>query len=259
MIARSDTAAPVAAHRDQSHPDSDITPVSPPRPRRLLVEDVMSRDVVTVAPTATFHQMIGLMRRHEVSALPVVDDNGTLLGIVSEADLLAKESPPPPRRRWVPEGSQAGARRRKAGGSVAADVLSAPAISIGPRASLPAAARLLEHHRIKRVVVLDGDDQMVGIVSRRDLLAGFNRSDTDIRSDVIEGVIPRWLMIDPAGLKVEVHGGVVRIEGTVDLRSDADILAHLVRGLDGVVDVDSAVTYRLNDRDVALSRELHID
>jgi predicted transcriptional regulator len=142
---------------------------------------------------------------------------------------------------------------------VAADVLSAPAISIGPRTSLAAAARLLEHHRIKRVVVLDGDDQMVGIVSRRDLLAGFNRSDAEIRSDVIEGVIPRWLMIDPAGLTVEVHGGVVRIEGTVDLRSDADILAHLVRGLDGVVDVDSAVKYRLNDRDVALSRELHLD
>jgi CBS domain-containing protein len=204
MTARSDTAAAVAAHRDQSHRESDITPVSPPRPRRLLVEDVMSRDVVTVAPTATFHQMIGLMRRREVSALPVIDDDGTLLGIVSEADLL-------------------------------------------------------EHHRIKRVVVLDGDDQMVGIVSRRDLLAGFNRSDADIRADVIEGVIPRWLMIDPSGLEVEVHGGVVRIEGTVDLRSDADILAHLVRGLDGVVDVDSAVKYGLDDRDVALSRELRTD
>jgi osmotically-inducible protein OsmY len=71
-------------------------------------------------------------------------------------------------------------------------------------------------------------------------------------------VIPRWLWIDPAGVTVEVHGGVVRLGGVVDLRSDANILAHLVRGLDGVVDVDSSVHYRLNDRSPALSRELHV-
>jgi CBS domain-containing protein len=259
MTVRSKPASEAAVHRDDGRRQTPVSPVPALRPRRLLVADVMSRDVVTVAPTATFHRMIGLMRRHAVSALPVVGDNGTLLGIVSEADLLPKESPPPPRRRWVPEGAQSAARRRRAGGAAAADVMSTPAISIDPRASLAAAVRLLEQHRIKRLVVLDGDHEMVGIVSRRDLLAGFSRSDAEIRSDVIEGVIPRWLMIDPAGLSVEVHGGVVRIEGTVDLRSDADILAHLVRGLDGVVDVESTVNYRRNDRDLALSRELHVE
>jgi CBS domain-containing protein len=243
-------------HRVGGHsPDSQVSTL---RPRRLTVEDVMSRGVVTVAPTATFHQMIGLMRKHAVSALPVVDHHGALLGIVSEADLLPKESPPPPRRRWLPEGSESTERRQKADGVAACDVMSAPAISIGPRASLAAAVRVLEHHRIKRLVVLDGEDRLVGIVSRRDLLAAFSRSDAEIRCDVVEGVIPRWLMIDPAGIRVEVHGGVVRLEGIVDLRSDSEILTHLVRGLDGVVDVDSTVNYRWNDRDPAPSRELHI-
>jgi CBS domain-containing protein len=228
------------------------------RPRRLTVEDVMSRDVVTVAPTATFHQMIGLMRKHEVSALPVVGDNGALLGVVSEADLLPKENPPPPRRRWLPEGGQSTERRHKASGASAREVMSTPAISIGRRAVLAAAVRVLEQHGIKRLVVLDRDDQLVGIVSRRDLLAAFSRSDAEIRRDVTEGVIPRWLMIVPAGIRVEVHGGVVRLEGVVDRRSDADILTHLVSGLDGVVDVDSTVNYRWNDRDLALSRELHV-
>jgi CBS domain-containing protein len=232
--------------------------VSRLRPHRLTVEDVMSRGVVTVAPTATFHQMIGLMRKHAVGALPVVGHNGALLGIVSEADLLPKESPPPPRRRWLPEGSDSAQRRQKAGGVAACDVMSAPAISIGARASLAAAVRVLEHQRIKRLVVLDGEDQLVGIVSRRDLLAAFSRSDAEIRCDIVEGVIPRWLMIDPAGIRVEVRGGVVRLEGIVDLRSDSVILTHLVRGLDGVVDVDSTVNYRWNDRDPAPSRELHI-
>jgi CBS domain-containing protein len=241
----------VGGHSPDSH-------VSTLRPRRLTVEDVMSRGVVTVAPTATFHQMIGLMRKHAVSALPVVGHHGALLGIVSEADLLPKESPPPPRRRWLPEGSESTERRQKADGVAACDVMSAPAISIGPRASLAAAVRVLELHRIKRLVVLDGEDRLVGIVSRRDLLAAFSRSDAEIRCDVVEGVMPRWLMIDPAGIRVEVHGGVVRLEGIVDLRSDSEILTHLVRGLDGVVDVDSTVTYRWNDRDPAPSRELHI-
>jgi CBS-domain-containing membrane protein len=219
----------------------------------------MTRDVVTVAPAATFHQMTGLMRRHGISALPVVGEQGALLGIVSEADLLLKETPPPPRRWWVPEGSRSAARRRTAGGVDAADVMTTPAISVGSRASLVVAVRLLQKHQIKRLVVLDADNQMVGIVSGRDLLAGFSRSDAEIRADVIEGVIPRWLLVDPAGVRVEVHGGVVRLEGTVDRRSDAEVLAHLVRGLDGVVEVDSAVDYGWDDRDLAPSRELHIN
>jgi CBS domain-containing protein len=218
----------------------------------------MTRDVVTVAPTATFHQMTGLMRRHGISALPVVGEQGALLGIVSEADLLLKETPPSPRHWWVPEGGRSAARRRKADGVDAADVMTTPVVAVGSRAWLLVAARLLQKYQIKRLVVLDADNQMVGIVSRRDLLAGFSRSDAEIRADVIEGVIPRWLLVDPTTVRVEVHGGVVRLEGTVDRRSDVEVLAHLVRGLDGVVDVNSAVDYGWDDRDVAPSRELHI-
>jgi CBS domain-containing protein len=255
MTTRSNAAGGEAVRRKEA----DAGPVTAGRPRRLTVEDVMTRDVVTVAPTATFHQMIGLMRRRSVSALPVVGEHGALLGIVSEADMLLKETPPPPRRRFVPEGGGSATRRRKAGGVVAADLMTAPVISVDSRASLVVAVRLLQKHQIKRLVVLDADDQLVGVVSRRDLLAGFNRSDAEIRADIMEGVIPRWLLVDPAGIRVEVHGGVVRLEGIVDRRSDAEVLGHLVCGLDGVVEVDSAVDYRWDDRDVALSRELHID
>lgn len=259
MTARSDTPAAVNAQRDKSHRGSKVAPVSPPRPHRLTVEDVMTGDVLTVSPSATFHQMIGVMHRRGISALPVVSTSGDLLGIVSEADLLLKETPPPKRRSWVPEGERSATRRRKAEGVTAADVMSAPALSVGARASLAAAARLLQKHQVKRLLVLDSNDQLAGIVSRRDLLAGFNRSDAEIRSDVIDGVIRRWLMTDPTEVRVEVDGGVVRLEGSVDRRSDAEILVHLVRGLDGVVEVESAVDYRWDDRDVSLSRELHTD
>ena len=258
MTVQSPAARATSADRNVDRRHVPAIRVPMPRPRRLLVGDVMTRDVVAVTPAASFHVMAGLMRRTGVSALPVVDENGELLGIVSEADLLPKENPNPPRRRWVPESGESTDRRRKAGGMVAADVMTSPVTSIGPRASLAAAARLLEHHRIKRLAVLDGDGRMVGIVSRSDLLAAFSRSDDEIRLDVVEGVIPRWLMVEPMSLLVAVRDGVVRIEGVVERRSEADILTHLVRGLDGVVDVDNAVSYRWNDRNVALSRELHI-
>lgn len=258
MTGRSNTAHGVTPPRDKSRRQDDAADVVV-RPHRLLVEDVMTRDVVTIAPTASFHEMIGLMRQRGISALPVVDEEGNLRGIVSEADLLLKEVPPQPRRRWAPESSGSAARRRKSDGASAAEVMTAPVISVGSRASLVVAVRLIQKHEIKRLVVLDADNEMVGIVSRRDLLAGFNRSDAEIRADVIDGVIPRWLLADPSGIRVEVDGGVVRLEGTVGRRSDAEVLAHLVRGLDGVVEVESTVAYTWDDRDVALSRELRIN
>jgi CBS domain-containing protein len=224
------------------------TPHAALRPRRLRVADVMSRDVVTVSPTATVREIAGLMRRHAVSALPVVADGGALRGIVSEADLLIKEDPPSPRRGWLPERAEVAQRRRRAAGVSAAEVMSAPAASIEPEATLGAAARCLGTRRVRRLVVVDADEHVVGIVSRRDLLAAFTRPDDEIRRDIVEGVLPRWLTtIDPAEVTVGVHDGMVRIEGTVDRRSDAEMLTHLVSGLDGVVDLDNSVDYRWND------------
>ena len=125
--------------------------------------------------------------------------------------------------------------------------------------SLASAIRLVQYHRIKRLVALDAENRLVGIVSRRDLLAGFSRSDAEIRADVIEDLIPRSLAVDPAAIRVDVHGGVVRLEGTVRRRSDAEVLVHLVRGVDGVVEVESAVEYRSDDRHAAVSREPHVN
>jgi CBS domain-containing protein len=228
------------------------------RPHRLTVEGVMSRDVATVPPTATFHEMVGVMDQRGVSALPVIGVHGEILGIVSEADLIPKESPASPRRRWLPEGADAVAWRHRAAGSTAADVMSTPVVSITAEASVALAVRKLHEHGIKRLVVLGADHRMVGMVSRRDLLTGFRRSDEDLRADVVDGVIPHWLLADPAHVHVEVLGGVVRLEGTVERRSDADILPHLVRGLDGVVDVVSFLEYGLDDRHLSASRELRI-
>lgn len=242
----------------QVPPDGVVTRAPTHRPHRLSVDDVMTRDVVTVPPSATFHQMIGLMTARGVSALPVVDQGGELLGIVSEADLLLKESPPPLRRQWLPESSRAAGVRRKSDAVDASGVMTTQVVSIPSGAPVVAAVRLLCEHQLKRLVVLGVDGRMVGIVSRRDLLAGFSRSDDEIRADIVDGVIPRWLLVDPVHVQVEVCGGVVRLEGTVERRSDAELLPHLVRGLDGVVDVESALEYGLDDRNLSPAREQHV-
>lgn len=239
-------------------PDADVDGHDV-RPHRLTVGDVMTREVIRVTPGATFHEMIELMNHHGISALPVVADGGALLGVVSEADLLFKQDPPSPKHRWTPESERSATRRRKSEGVVATGVMSTPALTIGPRASLVSAIRLLHRHHVKRLVVVGHDEQIIGMVSRRDLLAGFARTDDEIRADIIHGVIPCWVLVDPEQVTVEVEGGVVTLTGTVDRRTDADVLAHLVRGLDGVVDVHSTVGYRWDDRDPGLARELHVN
>lgn len=225
------------------------------RPHRMVVEDVMSRVVISVGPSATFHDMVGLMTEHGISALPVVADE-RLVGIVSEADLLLKESPQARHRPWMPESSGSATRRRKSHGATAGEIMTSPVLTVTARTALGATARLLQKHQVKRLVVVDANDSLVGIVSRRDLLAPFARTDTDIEADVLEGVFGRWMLVDPTRLRVHVAGGVVHVGGEVDRRSEAEILVHLVLGLDGVVDVVSTVEFRWDDRDVALSREL---
>ena len=258
MASLADSGAGMAVHRSQPHTEDVATRAATHRPHRLSVDDVMTRDVVTVPPTATFHEMVGLMAVRGISALPVVDQGGDLVGIVSEADLLLKESAPPPRRQWLREGSRSADLRRKADAVDAAGVMTTPVVSVRSGAPVVAAVRLLREHQVKRLVVLGVDNRMVGIVSRHDLLAGFSRSDDEIRADIVDGVIPRWLLVDPVHVRVAVRGGVVRLEGTVERRSDAEVLPHLVRGLDGVVDVESALDYVLDDRNLSPSREHRI-
>lgn len=258
MTTLKDAGAGVAL-RPRSDPGTPAAiSAAPHRPHRLTVDDVMSRDVVTVPPTATFHDMAGLMTERGVSALPVVDPCGELLGIVSEADMLHKQTTSRPWRLWFPERRGAVELQGRDHAVDAASVMTTPVVSVRSGAAVAVAIRLLHRHHIKRLVVLGPDHRMVGIVSRHDLLAGFNRSDEEIHTDIVDGVIPRWLLVDPSAVDVEVRGGVVRLSGTVERRSDAEVLPHLVRGLDGVVDVESALDHRFDDRHTAPSGEQRV-
>jgi CBS domain-containing protein len=215
------------------------------RPRS--VGDVMTREVVSIGPQATYTEIRAAMLKHDVGGLPVVGADGALLGMVTEADLIAKEAfraaHPGRPRRLLP-------RRRggdtpwvvKAQGRVAADLMTAEVDTVGPDADLDAVARLMLQRRHKRFPVLAAG-RLVGIIARHDLLGPFERTDSELTVDV-ETTLAADDM--PAQLDVlfEVEAGVVRIWGSTRVPGDIAPVIGAVARIPGVVAVDSQLFAR---------------
>jgi CBS-domain-containing membrane protein len=220
----------------------------------------MTQDVVTVDERASFKEVAKLLTEHRVSALPVLDGEGRVVGIVSEADLLLKEEFPegPPEARLL-QGRRRRETRAKVAGDTVAEVMTSPAVTIGPDASVPEAARLLHRHGVKRLPVVDPAGPLLGIVSRGDLLKVFLRSDADIAREVRQQVLVRSMWMEPDIVRVEVRDGVVTLTGRLERSSLIPILVGFVRGLDGVVDVIDQLTFELEDRTITVPSDLLFD
>lgn len=212
------------------------------------VERVMTKGVVTVGPEAGFKECADLMRVHGVSALPVLDASGQVLGVLSESDLLAKEEAKDSKPRLLD--MVYGRRRRAAAGRVARDLMSSPPITVKPSATVAQAASLMHSKRVKRLPVVDDYGWLVGIVSRADLLRTFLRSDEAIRREVVEQVLHERFVIDPRTVDVSVRDGLVRIRGQVETRSLAHIIEREIAAVEGTVGVDSTLSFRFDDTGV---------
>jgi CBS-domain-containing membrane protein len=212
------------------------------------IRNVMTREVVTVDEQAPFTEMVRLMAVHKVSALPVLDAGGRVVGVVSEADLLHKEEyqDEPDGAHWL-ERRRERAARAKAAGRRAVEVMSSPAITIDPDATVPMAARLLARHGIKRLPVVDDLGRLIGIVSRPDLLRLFLRDDEAIQREILDEVLLRALWIEPATVLVKVEDGVVTLTGHLERKSLVPMAIHLTRTVPGVVDVVSQLTFEVDD------------
>jgi CBS domain-containing protein len=227
---------------------------------RHRVRDVMTCDVVTVDEDTPFKEITQLLADCRISAVPVLDSDGRVVGVVSEADLLRKEEyPEGPPGGWRFEGRRRRATRAKATGDTAVELMTAPAITVAPDASLAEAARLLHRHQIKRLPVLDPAGPLVGIVSRADLLKVFLRSDDQIAREVRQDVLRRALWVDPDTIDVEVGDGVVTLTGQLERRSLIPITVSLVHGLAGVVDVVDRLGFEFDDRTITVPSDPLID
>jgi CBS domain-containing protein len=209
------------------------------------VKDVMTSTVVAVKETAGFKHIVSVMRRRGVSAFPVLDAGDRVVGVISEADLLLKEVGPEPFTGPAKSVLATGRRgeRAKAAGLTAAELMSKPAVTIGPDATVSQAAKLMYARRVKRLPVVGDDGRLVGIVSRVDVLSVFDRPDDEIRAEVMKNVIGKDLAFDPDAFGVTVKSGIVTITGRVARHAVAAGLIDAIRYVEGVVDVRDRLSY----------------
>jgi CBS-domain-containing membrane protein len=205
------------------------------------VRDVMTTQVVTVDRITTYKEIARLLAEHQISAVPVLAMGRRVVGVVSEADLLAAEDQTARRARTRKVGRMPWPRRSAAPhpGHTAEKLMSAPAITINPDAPLPRAAATMHNHQIKRLPVVDPSGKLIGIVSRRDLLSVFLRPDAQIAEEVRE-LLAEILFADPAAIKVVVHRGVVILSGQPGPQDHHDLIPVAIRliwDIDGVIDV----------------------
>ncbi|WP_405539736.1 CBS domain-containing protein [Streptomyces sp. NBC_00075] len=213
-----------------------------------LVSDVMTRTVVALRTGAAFKDIARTMRRWKVSALPVLDGDRRVVGVVSEADLLPKEM----FRDGDPD-RYARSRGRsdlaKADAVAAADLMTAPAVTVHADATVARAARIMARHNLKRLPVVDDEGVLQGIVSRTDLLKVFLRQDAEIADEVRREVVAHFRTASGDPVRVAVRDGVVTLTGRVRDTSLVPVLTRLVRAVEGVVDVDCALSGPLRDPD----------
>lgn len=217
--------------------------------RTWTVRDVMSEDVLTATVDTPFKILVEQLLLGGVSGLPVLDE-GRVVGLVSEADLVVREEQGPGSAvlRWARHLSRLAAERDsvalerelaeldKAVGRTAGDLMTSPAITIGPDASLAAAAGQMRRYDLKRLPVVDAAGRLVGIVSRADLLKVFLRTDGAIQQaarDVLDIVLA-----EPEAVTVSVIEGIVTLDGEVEAQPEAEAAVMRIEALPGVVGVE---------------------
>ena len=214
----------------------------------MNVEHLMTTDVVTVPPQASLKEVATVLSDRRISGLPVVDENGRVAGVVSEADILRKEIGLAAGRGgaldWLLGDGNGTAG--KAAARTAGEAMSSPAITIEPGRPVAEAARLMLERGVNRLPVVLGGE-LVGIVARADLVRAFRRSDEEIEREILDDVLVHTLWIDPGRLEVSVRDGEVALAGELRTRTEVELVVAYVGRVPGVVDVRSGLRWAVDD------------
>ncbi|GII95510.1 CBS domain-containing protein [Sinosporangium siamense] len=220
---------------------------------RTKVEHVMTRDVVHVSRGTLFKDVAETLIEHGISSVPVLDGEGRVVGVISEADLMRKaefkqqyygdDYRPALRARFRHLVDHEGGTHTKSRGETAGDLMTTPAVVTTQDISVVSAARVMDKHGVKRLPVINADGRLIGIVSRRDLIKVFLRDDESIKADVIRELPPRAV----AEIDVAVEDGVVTLAGETETSSEAIFAVRQAQNVDGVVALRDTLTYRVDD------------
>ncbi|MCJ1676964.1 CBS domain-containing protein [Streptomyces sp. APSN-46.1] len=198
---------------------------------RYTVSDVMSHTAVAIGREATYKEIVELMHQWNVSAVPVLEGEGRVVGVVSEADLLPKEE----FRQADPLLPDQMEEAAKAGGVLAEELMSSPAVTVHPDATLAEAARIMARKHVKRLPVVNEIGMLEGVVSRSDLLKVFLRPDEEIEEEIRGAVLAE--LAPAVHLEASVQDGVVTLRGSLGDRALVPLMARAIRAVEGVVDV----------------------
>jgi CBS domain-containing protein len=217
----------------------------------MKIKELMTETVFTVDPEKPLKDVARILVENRISGVPVCNDRGDVIGVVSEGDILYKEHDPREEHSggplgWMIDGSPNYAGYVKAKALTAGKAMTSPAITISPDATVAQAARIMCERGVNRLPVVKGGS-LVGIVTRADLVRAFVRTDAEIEQEVRGDVLRRTMWIDEAKVTVGVESGWVELGGQLHARSDVELLTRLARRVPGVVAVDSRVRWRVDD------------
>lgn len=211
--------------------------------RHRTVEDVMTTAVVTVDRLTPYKEIACLLAEHRISSLPVLADGWQVIGMVSETELLAARDNAARRGRAV---TRPGLRGSRPATLTAGELMIAPPVTIRPDATISAATRAMTAHHVTSLPVTGAGRELIGIVSRHDLLSVFLRPDADILREV-RHLVGETPFRNPADVTVTVRHGVVILAGFIRLEPGQrhDLIRAAIRSIcdvDGVVDVVNKTT-----------------
>lgn len=220
----------------------------------MQVRDVMSSAVLSADAAMRLQDLAALLAEHQISGVPVVDETGAVIGVVSEGDLLMKQLGGARRDRGLfhsvfrPLLSGDELRRRAA--TSVREAMTSPAITIEADRPIHEAAAIMVERSINRLPVIE-DGHLVGILTRADLVHAYLQRDEDVLRAVRRRVLGDAMWLEPDDYNVEVSDGVVTIAGTVDRRTTATIIGKLIGVVDGVERVDNQLDWEWDDTNIA--------
>lgn len=210
----------------------------------MRVEELMTKAVISIGPETTLRQVAGLLARERISGVPVVDADGYVVGVISEADILRRERGPSPGRLDFFHRLGGDVEAERLAARTAGEAMTSPAVTIRPEQSVWEAAARLVDRRLKRLPVVDDEGCLVGIVSRGDLVRAFARDDRSIERDVRDSVLITPFGISPDVVEVSVVEGELTLRGQVENENVADLLVAHVKRVPGVLEVHAELTWR---------------
>lgn len=215
----------------------------------------MTRQLITASPETTFREAVRLLEENRISGLPVIDRDGKLVGILSEADLLNKAEKRQP-DAYVLESRRHRLDRSRASALDVASAMSRDIVTVRPESPIALAAREMHARGFKRLPVVDSDGRLVGIVSRGDVLKVFLRSDGELAEEVGGILDNAERTFGGTRLLAKVSGGVVELDGRLRSKNQVDATVRAVAGVDGVIGIYSRIAYERDDaRFIDLSLE----